>query len=52
MAVVPVVQTWATSMGGELTGGGEPLLEAGGAIGDSGLGKFGGGDLAAGVFDG
>jgi len=39
------------SMGGELSGGGEPLLEAGTAIGDSGLGKFGGVDLAAGGFD-
>lgn len=49
--MVLVVQTWATSMGGKLLGGGKPLLEAGGAIGDSGLGKFGGGDSAAGGFD-
>ena len=27
------------------------LLDAGGAKGDSGLGKGGGGDLATGVFD-
>ena len=36
--------------GGVLSVGTEPLLDAGGARGDSGLGKEGGGDLATGVF--
>ena len=46
--MVLVVQTLVMVRVGALSVGVEPMLEAGGAIGDSGLGKSGGGDLATG----
>jgi len=44
--LVTVVQALDTTMGGVLSGMDELSFEAGGAMGDSGLGKEGGGDLA------